>query len=69
MFNKFKSGDVGVIDEEIGRPPQRFEVAELQALLYEDHNDDDKLKGFMAEPLNVIENLFITLENQMLDFK
>ena len=35
-FNKFKSGDFDVRNEEPGKPPKKFEDAELQALLDED---------------------------------
>eukprot|EP00096_Caligus_rogercresseyi_P006899 TRINITY_DN23915_c0_g1_i1.p1 TRINITY_DN23915_c0_g1~~TRINITY_DN23915_c0_g1_i1.p1 ORF type:complete len:146 (-),score=2.82 TRINITY_DN23915_c0_g1_i1:208-645(-) len=35
-FNKFKSGDFDVRNEERGKPPKKFEDAQLQALLDED---------------------------------
>ena len=35
-FQRFKSGDFDVDDKECGKPPKRYEDAELQALLDED---------------------------------
>lgn len=49
-FKKFKSGDFGVENEERGRPPKRFEDAELQALLDE---DPTLTQGQLAEQLGV----------------
>uniref|UniRef100_A0A6M2DL09 Putative transposase n=1 Tax=Xenopsylla cheopis TaxID=163159 RepID=A0A6M2DL09_XENCH len=49
-FNKFKSGNFNVRNEERGRPPKKFADAELQALLDE---DDSQTQEMMAEQLNV----------------
>lgn len=49
-FKKFKSGDFDVRNEERGRPPKKFEDAELQALLDE---DDGQTQLQLAEQLNV----------------
>lgn len=49
-FNKFKSGDFDVRNEERGRPPKKFEDDELQALLDE---DDGQTQEMLAEQLNV----------------
>lgn len=49
-FGKFKRGDFDVRNEERGRPPKKFEDAELQALLDE---DDGQTQEQLAEKLNV----------------
>ena len=49
-FNKFKKGDFDVRNEERGRPPKKFEDAELQALLDE---DDGQTQQQLAAQLNV----------------
>lgn len=49
-FNKFKSGDFDVINEERGRPPKKFEDTELQTLLDEDNGQTQQQ---LAEQLNV----------------
>lgn len=49
-FRKFKSGDFDVRNEERGRPPKKFEDAELGALLDE---DDGQTQEQLAEQLNV----------------
>ena len=49
-FNKFKSGDFDVRNEERGRPPKKFEDTELEALLDE---DDGQTQQQLAEQLNV----------------
>lgn len=49
-FRKFRSGDFDVRNEERGRPPKKFEDAELQALLDEDGGQTQKQ---LAEQLNV----------------
>ena len=49
-FRKFKSGNFDVQNEERGRPPKKFEDAELQALLDE---NDRQTQQQLAEQLNV----------------
>ena len=49
-FEKFRSGDFSVENEDRGRPPKKFEDAELQALLDE---DDGQTQEMMAEQLGV----------------
>jgi [histone H3]-lysine36 N-dimethyltransferase SETMAR len=49
-FRKFKSGDFDLRNEERGRPPKKFEDAELEALLDE---DDGQTQQQLAEQLNV----------------
>ena len=49
-FQRFKSGDFDVDDKEHGKPPKRFEDAELQALLDE---DDAQTQKQLAEQLEV----------------
>nr|AAC16610.1 transposase [Drosophila simulans]AAC16611.1 transposase [Drosophila simulans]AAC16615.1 transposase [Drosophila simulans] len=49
-FQRFKSGDFDVDDKEHGKPPKRYEDAELQALLDE---DDAQTQKQLAEQLEV----------------
>lgn len=49
-FKKFKSGDFEVDNESRGRPPQKFEDAELQALL---DQDSTQTQDELAEQLQV----------------
>ena len=49
-FRKFRSGNFDVRNEERGRPPKKFEDAELQALLDE---DDGQTQQQLAEQLGV----------------
>lgn len=49
-FEKFESGDFDIRNEERGRPPKKFEDAELQALLDE---DDGQTQEQLAEQLGV----------------
>ena len=49
-FRRFKSGDFDVADKEHGKPPKRYENAELQALLDE---DDAQTQKQLAQQLSV----------------
>lgn len=49
-FKKFKSGDFDVRNAERGRPPKKFEDADLQAMLDE---DDALSQQQLADQLNV----------------
>ena len=49
-FQKFKSGDFDVRNQERGKPPKKFEDCELQALLDE---DDAQTEQQLADQLNV----------------
>ena len=49
-FKRFKSGDFDVRNEELGRPPKKFEDTDLQALLDE---DDAQTQQQLADQLNV----------------
>ena len=58
-FQRFRDNDFIVRNEERGRPPNKFEDAELQAVLYE---DDTLSQKQMAEMLNVTQN---TISNRL----
>lgn len=49
-FKKFKNGDFDVRNEERGRPPKKFEDADLEALLDEDNTQTQQQ---LADQLNV----------------
>lgn len=49
-FRRFKSGDFDLSDKERGRPPKKFNDADLQALLDE---DDAQTQEQLANALNV----------------
>lgn len=49
-FQRFKRGDFELDNEERGRPPKKFEDAELQALLDADNTQTRKM---LAKTLNV----------------
>lgn len=49
-FRRFNHGDFDVADKEHGKPPKRYEDAELQALLDE---DDAQTQKQLAEQLGV----------------
>lgn len=49
-FKRFKAGDFDVNDKEHGKPPQKFQDSELQALLDE---DDAQTQQQLANALNV----------------
>ena len=49
-FKKLESGNFDVRNEERGRPPKKFEDADLQALLDE---DDAQTQQQLADQLNV----------------
>ena len=49
-FQRFKSAVFDVVDKEHGKPPKRYEDAELQALLDE---DDAQTQKQLAEQLEV----------------
>lgn len=49
-FRRFKSGDFDVANKEHGKPPKRYEDAELQALLDE---DDAQTQKQLAQQLSI----------------
>lgn len=53
-FRKFERCDFNVRNQERGRPPKKFEDAELQALL---DKDPGQTQTQLAERLNVTQNL------------
>ena len=61
-FQRFKTGDFGVEDKAHGKPPQKFEDEELQALLDE---DDAQTQEQLAEKLNVTQQAVSLRLHQM----